>query len=203
MKASKIAKTVLDKAIVFAKWYMRRRRIVRAFIFLLFLSPIFIYSYWQSQTYMAKVVSPPEIRIQEETLPLPVTACNTFFSGKTLFIFGSLTVPQSCYILNNNTLLYPTPTGDSHIEIILSGNKSSPIAFVISLPVDENATVRNKTIKIEEKILVIYSSINTPVDAIRTLLDEYNLTDTFCRVATPSTSWGPKTVPEELYSQVC
>ena len=197
-KLSPVARAVTG----FARWYMRRGKITKALIIGLFLMVIFLYSYWKSEAYIAKYSNPPLVTGEDQVLSLPTVPCRTFFSGRTLYIFGPLTVPNNCYQLNSSVAVF---TEDNKaVEIVLIGNKTSKSAIVLSLPVNVTIQAGNTTMHVSREILVIYhADFNNTAQAVAEALEAHNLTGIFCKVAIPSKGWGVRAVPEQVYDFVC
>lgn len=193
---------LFSKIVSIAKWYMRRRLITRLLIFFaIFILPILVYSYWQASIYTTKYTAHVLVEGSggEGSIRLPTVPCTRVFRGKTLYIFGALSVPNTCYSLNESVILYEDEGRVN--EIILSGNRSEEEAIVLVIPAgNRTLTVNNASIPISTIILVVFGD---SYSYVKTILEEYSLLDTFCRVAIPSTGWSQTTVPEKAYDYIC
>ena len=195
----RIGKTIISVA----KWYMRRGRITKALIIAAMFLPLFIYSYMQANTYVSNYLTQPTHTSNVAPgLGLPRTPCRSLFSGKTLFILGTLAVPSECFVYNGTTLLYEE-WGDFSV-IYINGFVEQPVGVVLSVPVNSSFTIGNTTIRVVRAIVVIYQN-STEIDyaTVKNVLEQYRLKDEFCTYITYSKVQCDRKTAEQLYRYVC
>jgi len=199
----KLAK-ILRMLSVVGKWYTRRSTAAKAMIiFVFFVLPLLLYAYMEATKELSKAINtnitswftePPQALVKYRS-----QNCN-LFGGKTLFIFGYLTVSDTCYLIDNSTYVYDL--GGSYTLVKVYGNISGDIAYVVALQKRLNITVDGELIEVQKVAVVIFAD-RVDSHLLRTILDENGLHDTFCAVATPGNSWSSGSVPVDTFVEVC
>jgi len=186
------------------KWYTRRHVAVKLLIFLVFfVLPIGIYAYMEAIKEFSKpiiYIGAPAGSEPQISLPYASVSCNSFFTGKRLYVVGFFTVSDTCYLINDSTYLYELPRGYAVMKIY--GNTSSSTVYVIVLQKVSKFTLANRTIELSQIALAIFAD-SLDSQTLRAILDENGLRDVFCSTVVPSSSWSTSSVPMDTFIEVC
>jgi len=181
-----------------ARWYLRRRRIVRILIFLvIFVLPMFMYAYMKAphkeeiirEAENMTMVPENPLKLNFRTIPF-----YTLTSGRVVFYIGNFKLyGSSIYIVNSTTYLYYHDKHTIGLLLDLSGNDTT--IFVLTDKV--NMTYKNFTIS--------YVTLLLPGNTIPTNIPSWTTT-IICKYVgnetNPYNAWKEKTLPS-IYDEVC
>ena len=193
-------KKVISYIVGFARWYMRRRLLVRLLIpFTLFILIPATYAYITSTPPQTKPeVTPTQQITIKEASRVP---CSKIIHGQTILVAGPFSYSGDCIVSERDTYFYST---GFRIGLIRTLNTTQgDTVYVFSLPVK----MEYRDIAISYFTIVLYGNTNDSiiVTPVKQLLNRYNLDNEFCNYFIPSDNnpWSGRYIPTGLYFKIC
>lgn len=181
-----------------ARWYLRRRRIVRVLIFLvIFVLPMFMYAYMKTphkEVIVREVEDMNEVPENPLKLNFRSIPFYTLTSGRVVFYIGDFKLfGNSIYIVNSTTYLYYHDK-DS-IGILLDLGENDTTIFILT----------DKTDMSYKNLTVSYITLILPANTLPKTIPSW-ITPIICKYVgnetNPYNAWKERTLPS-IYGEVC